>query len=143
MQLHLIFQHKNPNTGEFSEPDNSFDVSVDYKVINRGSLIKDFTPPVNPPAEIDDPSGSKPDDWDERGNIPDPDAKKPDYCDEDEPEQIPDPDATQPDGWLEDEPEMIPDPTAEKPEDWDEEMDGTWEAPLINNPACESAPGTY
>jgi calnexin len=36
---------------------------------------------------------------------------------------------------------MIPDPTAEKPEDWDEEMDGTWEAPLINNPVCESSPG--
>ena len=167
-QLHFIFQHKNPNTGEFSEkhakkpavklddyfkdgkphlytliiqPDNSFDVSVDYKVINRGSLLEDFTPPVNPPAEIDDPSDSKPDDWDEREKIPDPDAKKPDDWDEEEPEQISDPDATQPDGWLEDEPEMIPDPTAEKPEDWDEEMDGTWEAPLINNPACESAPG--
>ena len=36
---------------------------------------------------------------------------------------------------------MIPDPDAEKPEDWDEEMDGDWEAPLIDNPECKAAPG--
>ena len=36
---------------------------------------------------------------------------------------------------------MIPDPSAEKPEDWDDEMDGDWEAPLIENPACKDAPG--
>merc|ERR1712019_134268 len=31
-------------------------------------------------------------------------------------------------------PKEINDPEAEKPEDWDEEMDGEWEAPMINNP---------
>merc|ERR1719412_2746401 len=36
---------------------------------------------------------------------------------------------------------MIPDPEAERPDDWDDEMDGDWEAPLINNPACQDAPG--
>ena len=36
---------------------------------------------------------------------------------------------------------MIPDPDAEKPDDWDEEMDGDWEAPLIDNPECKAAPG--
>ena len=36
---------------------------------------------------------------------------------------------------------MIPDPTAEKPVDWDDEMDGDWEAPLLENPACKDAPG--
>jgi len=46
-----------------------------------------------------------------------------------------------PDGWLEDEPENIPDPDADKPDDWDEDMDGEWEAPLIPNPLCQSAPG--
>merc|ERR1711997_616898 len=40
-----------------------------------------------------------------------------------------------------DEREKIPDPEASKPEDWDDEMDGDWEAPLINNPACQDAPG--
>lgn len=168
IQLHFIFQHKNPKDGSFSEkhakkpsariddyfkdgkphlytlmihPDNTFDVSVDYKIVNKGTLLEDFSPPVNPPSEIDDPDDRKPEDWDEREKIADPDAKKPEDWDEDEPEQIADADAVKPDGWLDDEPEMIPDPSAEKPEDWDEDMDGTWEAPLINNPACESAPG--
>ena len=30
---------------------------------------------------------------------------------------------------------------AEMPEDWDTEMDGDWEAPLIENPACAAADG--
>ena len=55
--------------------------------------------------------------------------------------KIPDTAAVKPDGWLDDEPEMIPDPDAEKPEDWDEEIDGDWEAPLIDNPECSAAPG--
>jgi hypothetical protein len=46
-----------------------------------------------------------------------------------------------PEGWLEDEPQEIPDPESEKPSDWDEEMDGDWEAGLVPNPACASAPG--
>lgn len=166
--MHFIFRHKNPKDGSFSEkhakkpagrledyfkdgkphlytlaiyPDNTFEAYVDYKVINKGSLLDDFTPPVNPPVEIDDPEDHKPEDWDEREKIPDPDAKKPDDWDEDEPEQIPDDNAVKPEGWLDDEPETIPDPSAEKPDDWDEDMDGTWEAPLIDNPACKSAPG--
>jgi len=167
-KLHFIFMHKNPKDGSFSEkhakkpstrldelfkdgrphlytlviqPDNSFEVLVDYKVVIKGTLLDDFDPPVNPPTEIDDPEDVKPIDWDERERIADPEAKKPEDWNEEEPEQIADASAQQPAGWLEDEPEMIPDPTAEKPEDWDEDMDGTWEAPLINNPVCESAAG--
>lgn len=167
-KLHFIFMHKNPKDGSSSEkhakkpsarldelfkdgkphlftlmikPDNTFEVFVDYKSVNKGSLLDDFDPPVNPPVEIDDPEDFKPNDWDEREKIADPEAMKPLDWDEDEPEQIADASAQQPDGWLEDEPEMIPDPTAEKPEDWDEDMDGSWEAPLINNPVCESASG--
>lgn len=89
-----------------------------FQVINTGSLLEDFTPPVNPPKEIDDPDDFMPKDWDEREKIPDPDATKPDDWDEDAPMQIQDPDAVKPAGWLDDEPEMVPDPTAEKPEDW-------------------------
>ena len=33
-----------------------------------------------------------------------------------------------------DQPEHIPDPDATQPEDWDDEMDGEWEAPMIDNP---------
>uniref|UniRef100_A0A1B6DDQ8 Calnexin n=1 Tax=Clastoptera arizonana TaxID=38151 RepID=A0A1B6DDQ8_9HEMI len=167
-KLHFIFRHKNPNNGTLSEkhckkpkerldepytdkaphlytlivrPDNTFQVYLDHKVVNEGSLLDDFTPPVNPPAEIDDPNDVKPEDWDEREKIPDMDVRKPDDWDETAPQMIKDPSATKPDGWLDDEPENIPDPSAEKPSDWDEEMDGEWEAPLVPNPACEGAPG--
>ena len=99
-------------------PDNTFTVKLDHKVINEGNLLDDFTPPVNPPHEIDDPEDRKPADWDEREKIPDPEARKPDDWNEDAPAMIPDATATKPDSWLEDEAEMIPDPNAEKPDDW-------------------------
>lgn len=86
--------------------------------MNKGSLLEDFTPPVNPDPEIDDPDDVKPENWDEREKILDPDAKKPEDWDEDAPPKIVDSSAKKPDDWLEDEPLMIPDPDAEKPEDW-------------------------
>ncbi|ESO01982.1 hypothetical protein HELRODRAFT_184962 [Helobdella robusta] len=167
-KLHFIFRHKNPLTGVYEEkhakkpsanidtyfsdkkthlytlvvkPDNSYAIYVDQYEVSRGSLLEDFTPPVNPSKEIVDPDDKKPDDWDDRERIRDPDAVKPEDWDETEPEMIDDVDATKPAGWLDDEPELIPDPAAEKPSDWDEDMDGEWEAPLINNPRCASAPG--
>ncbi|XP_057204827.1 calnexin isoform X1 [Triplophysa rosa] len=167
-KLHFIFRHKNPKTGELEEkhakkpdadlrtyytdkkthlytlvlnPDNTFEIMIDQAVVNSGNLLNDMTPPVNPPAEIEDPDDHKPEDWDERPKIQDPDAVKPEDWDEDAPAKIPDEDAVKPDGWLDDEPEYIGDPDAIKPEDWDEDMDGEWEAPQIPNPACESASG--
>uniref|UniRef100_W5L715 Calnexin n=1 Tax=Astyanax mexicanus TaxID=7994 RepID=W5L715_ASTMX len=122
-------------------PDNSFEILIDQTVVNSGNLLTDMTPPVNPPAEIEDPDDHKPEDWDERPKIQDPDAVKPEDWDEDAPAKISDEDAVKPDGWLDDEPEYIGDPDAIKPEDWDEDMDGEWEAPQVPNPACESAPG--
>ena len=47
-------------------PDNTFEISIDHTLVNHGSLLDSFTPPVNPPAEIDDPEDSMPKDWDER-----------------------------------------------------------------------------
>lgn len=167
-KLHFIFRHVNPISGEVEEkhakrprdkieepfkdkkphlytlvirPDNSYEISLDHVIVNSGSLLEDFTPPVNPPKEIEDPNDSMPNEWDEREKIPDPEAVKPEDWDEDAPMQIADPEAVKPKGWLDDEPEMIPDPTAEKPEDWDDEMDGEWEAALINNPLCSEVPG--
>nr|XP_023022911.1 calmegin-like [Leptinotarsa decemlineata] len=91
-KLHFIFKHKNPRNGTVEEkhcqkpkerleeifsdklphlytlvlrPDNTFEILVDKKIINSGSLLEDFVPPVNPPAEIDDPNDKKPADWDE------------------------------------------------------------------------------
>jgi len=167
-KLHFIFRHKNPVTGEFEEkhakkptadlkayytdksthlytlvvnPDNSFAIYVDQKLVNSGNLLSDVEPAVNPPAEIEDADDRKPEDWDEREYISDPTATKPEDWDEDAPAKIPDPDAEMPSDWLEDEPQYIDDPDSVIPEDWDEEMDGEWEAPKVDNPKCESASG--
>lgn len=164
-KLHFIFQHENPITqkmeekhakkpkGDFSyifddnkthlitlviRPDNSFEVLVDKKRVNEGSLLKDTDPSVNPAKEIDDPDDKKPQDWDEREKIPDPDATKPDDWDENAPKNIPDPNGVKPAGWLDDESDLIPDPAAVRPADWDDEEDGEWEAPQINNPKCKA-----
>jgi len=140
--LEECFKDKRPHLYRLViNPDNSFVMSIDYKIVNFGTLVEHFEPPVNPPAEIDDPNDFKPEDWDEREKIPDPSAVKPEDWDESQPRQILDELAEMPDGWLEDEPENIPDPDADKPDDWDEDMDGEWEAPLIPNPLCQSAPG--
>ena len=137
-----IFKDKRPHLLRLVvRPDNTFEVSIDHNLVNHGSLLDSFTPPVNPPAEIDDPTDSKPSDWDEREKIPDPEASKPADWDEEAPRQIIDESAEKPSGWLDDEVDMIPDPEAERPDDWDDEMDGDWEAPLITNPACQDAPG--
>lgn len=50
---------------------------MDQTVVNSGNLMTDMTPPVNPPAEIEDPDDQKPEDWDERPKIQDPSAVKP------------------------------------------------------------------
>ncbi|XP_017763616.1 PREDICTED: calnexin-like isoform X2 [Eufriesea mexicana] len=167
-KLHFIFRHKNPLNGSIEEkhckkprerledffkdkqfhlytliiqPDSSFEIKVDNKIVNSGSLLDDFTPPVNPPLEIEDPTDVQPEDWDDREKIPNLFAVKPDDWDEDAPAQIVDEDDIMPEGWLEDEQLMIPNPDAIKPEDWDVEMDGEWEPPEIPNPKCVDAPG--
>ncbi|XP_076180370.1 calnexin isoform X2 [Ptiloglossa arizonensis] len=167
-KLRFIFRYKNPLNGSIEEkhckkprerledffkdkqphlytliirPDNTFEIKIDNKIVNSGSLLDDFSPPVNPPLEIEDPSDVQPKDWDDREKIPDLSAVKPDDWDEDAPAQIVDEDDIMPEGWLEDEPLMIPNPDSVKPEDWDVEMDGEWEPPEIPNPKCTDVPG--
>ncbi|XP_008053094.1 calmegin [Carlito syrichta] len=169
-KLHFIFRHKHPKTGVFEEkhaklpdvdlkkfftdrkthlytlvmnPNDTFEVLVDQTVVNKGSLLEDVVPPINPPKEIEDPTDKKPDEWDERAKIPDPSAVKPEDWDESEPAQIEDSSAVKPNGWLDDEPKYIPNPHAEKPSDWNEDMDGEWEAPQIPNPACRIGCGEW
>ncbi|KAL2736123.1 calnexin isoform X1 [Vespula maculifrons] len=167
-KLHFIFRHKNPLNGTIEEkhckkpkerledffkdkqphlytlivrPDNTFEIKVDNKIVNTGSLLDDFTPPVNPPLEIEDPNDKQPDDWDDREKISDLSAVKPDDWDEDAPAQIVDEEDVMPKGWLEDEPPMIPNLDSVKPDDWDIDMDGEWAPPEIPNPKCSNAPG--
>jgi hypothetical protein len=53
-------------------------VRIDGDVKSTGSLFDDFEPPFNPPAEIDDETDKKPEDWVDEENIEDADATKPD-----------------------------------------------------------------
>lgn len=90
---------------------NSLQVLIDNEEVESGELEADWN--FLPPKKIKDPSQSKPADWDDKPTIDDPEDKKPE-------------------DW--EKPEHIPDPEATKPEDWDDEMDGEWEAPMIDNP---------
>ena len=51
------------------KPDNTYEIRVDHVTVNEGSLLSEFTPAVNPPREIDDPTDKKPADWDDREKV--------------------------------------------------------------------------
>ena len=163
-QVHFIFRHKNPKTGEYEEkhlttapmariekktslytlivkPDQSFQIHINGESIKNGTLLDDFSPAVNPAKEIEDPKDKKPEAWIDEEKIADPEAAKPADWDEDAPYEIIDEEAEKPADWLDDEPTQIPDPEAKKPEDWDDEEDGDWVAPTIPNSKCDEAAG--
>ncbi|POR33234.1 Calnexin-like protein [Tolypocladium paradoxum] len=163
-KVHFIFNHKNPKTGKYEEkhlsspptarlakttelytlivhPNNTYAIRQNGDEVKTGSLLEDFFPAVNPPAEIDDPKDTKPEDWVDQARIPDPKATKPEDWDEDAPFEIVDDEATKPEDWLENEPSTIADPEAQKPEDWDDEEDGDWIAPTVPNPKCGEVSG--
>jgi len=94
------------------KPDNTYQVLIDSKEVQSGSLAEDFDMLL--PKEIKDPAQKKPADW--------VDAKK-----------IADPNDVKPADW-DNTPAEIADPDATKPADWDDELDGEWEAPMIDNP---------
>ncbi|ODQ78156.1 hypothetical protein BABINDRAFT_162829 [Babjeviella inositovora NRRL Y-12698] len=161
-KVHLIIKRPNPVTGEIIErhlgsppqakiqktsvlytliiePNQDFQIRINGEVAIAGNFLEQdhLYPPLNPPKYIPDPDEEKPESWDEREEIPDPDqAEKPDDWDESLPPLIRDPSSIMPEGWKEDEPFYIVDPEAEKPEDWDDEEDGEWLAPEIPNPVC-------
>jgi calnexin len=163
-KVHLIINHKNPKTGEYEEkhlgvtpaarivkttelytliihPNNTAVIKLNGEQVKEADLLGDFTPPFNPPKEIDDPKDSKPDDWVDESRIPDPEATKPEDWDEDAPFEIVDEEAVMPEDWLENEPLSVPDPEAQKPEDWDDEEDGDFIAPTVPNPKCTEVSG--
>jgi calreticulin len=97
--------------------DNTYEVQIDGTKAESGSLVDDFD--FLPPKTIKDPAASKPKDWVDESDMPDPADVKP--------------------AGHDDVPAKIPDPNAKKPEDWDEEEDGEYEAPQIDNPAYKGA----
>ncbi|CAH0388993.1 unnamed protein product [Bemisia tabaci] len=168
-KIHFILNYKNPKTGKISEkhcnmlkapnsifqdkqphlfrlvvrPDNTYAFYLDRELKHEGNATQEdeFEPSILPPLEIVDETDKKPEEWDEREKIPDPEAVKPDDWDETLPATIVDPAAEKPAGWLDDEPEFIPDPNAIRPDDWDADMDGEWEPAKVENPLCKTAPG--
>ncbi len=161
-KVHFIIRRKDLNTGEYEEkhlavpplsrgvktttlytliitPEQDFEIRINGDVAKAGNLLDDdmLVPGLNPPKEVDDENDTKPEDWDDKAYIPDPEeTEKPEDWDEDAPYLIADPDAVKPESWDEDAEEYIVDPEASKPEDWDDEEDGEWIAPLIPNPEC-------
>jgi len=116
---HLIKREIKPETDELThiytlivKPDNTYEVQIDLKKVQSGSLYEDWD--MIPPKQIKDPKASKPEEWDEREEIDDPEDKKP--------------------AGYDDIPKQTVDPSASKPDDWDDESDGEWEAPMIDNP---------
>ncbi|CAN6971610.1 unnamed protein product [Brassica rapa subsp. trilocularis] len=93
-------------------PDATYSILIDNVEKQTGSLYSDWD--LLPAKKIKDPSAKKPEDWDDK-------------------EYIPDPEDTKPAGY-DDIPKEIPDADAKKPEDWDDEEDGEWTAPTIPNP---------
>lgn len=121
-------------------PNQMYKVLIDGKLKGTGLLAAaDFSPPLQPPAELPDPEHIKPEDWVEEEEIDDPAAVKPD--DWDDRKLIPDPNAQKPHGWLDALPARVADPAAKKPEKWDDDRHGYWMRPSMPNPACEGAPG--
>ncbi|KAI8903112.1 Calreticulin family [Gorgonomyces haynaldii] len=86
----------------------TFEIWIDLESEASGRLSD-----LLPEKEIEDPDDHKPSEWDDR-------------------EWIVDQEATKSLDW--DERAMIPDPSATKPVEWDDEMDGSWQPPLIQNP---------
>ena len=138
---------KDQNTHLFTliiQTDNTFEIQIDGERKASGSLNEDMDPPVNAPKEIDDPDDLvKPSDWVDDKKIDDPASSKAEDWDETQPRMIPDESARKPDAWDEDAPKRIPDPQAKRPEDWDEDEDGEWEAPTVDNPACQVGCGKW
>jgi len=129
-KIHAIFHYKGKNLlwkkeprAESDElthlytlivnPDNTYEVQVDGKRVEGGSLKDDWD--FLPPKKIKDPKASKPSDWVDLKEIPDESDVKP--------------------AGYDDIPAQIADPKATKPDSWNDEDDGTWEAPMIDNPA--------
>lgn len=91
-KVHVIFNYKGKNLlikkeirckdDEFTHlytlivrPDNTYEVKIDNEKAESGSLEDDWD--FLPPKTIPDPEAKKPEDWDDRAKIDDPDDKKP------------------------------------------------------------------
>lgn len=118
------------------------ELRINGEVAKAGNVLNTpnfMEPPLTVPELIPDRDAVKPQDWDDRRYILDPNAKKPADWEENHGVMwIPNPDVVKPPGWNDDENEReyIRNPDAIKPAEWDDEEDGEWRAPMIRNLKC-------
>ncbi|KAG0470247.1 hypothetical protein HPP92_016343 [Vanilla planifolia] len=93
-------------------PDASYSILIDNEEKQSGSIFNDWD--LLPPRNIVDLNAKKPEEWDDKEHIADPEDKKPEGYD--------------------DIPAKIPDPSAKKPRNWNVEEKGEWKVPMVKNP---------
>jgi len=116
--IKLGYDDKNAHTHLYTlvvKPDNTYEVYFDLQEKAKGSLHAHWN---FPNKTADDAKDKKPADWVDTTRMDDP-AK------------------TKPADWVTD--QKIRDPEAGKPSEWDDDEDGSWEAPMIDNPAFKGA----
>ncbi|CCH58226.1 hypothetical protein TBLA_0A04310 [Henningerozyma blattae CBS 6284] len=120
---------------------DKYEIRIDGEVAIAGNFLdkNSFEPSLIPEQFIIDTTDTKPLDWDDRKQIPDPSIPKPEGWDDRE--YITDTNAIKPSDWNEDLLPMIPDPTNPKPEWWKDDVDGKWEPTMIRNPDCQNLSG--
>ncbi|KAF2324009.1 hypothetical protein GH714_006135 [Hevea brasiliensis] len=99
-------------------PDATYSILVDNVEKQTGSLYSDWD--LLPPKKIKDPEAKKPEDWDDKEYIPDPEDKKP-----------------EPEDWDDEEDGEWTAPTIANPEykeNKNPNYKGKWKAPMIDNP---------
>ncbi|KAF9681511.1 hypothetical protein SADUNF_Sadunf05G0009000 [Salix dunnii] len=114
-------------------PDATYSILIDNVEKQTGSLYSDWD--LLPPKQIKDPEAKKPEDWDDKEYIPDPEDKKP-----------------EPEDWEDEEDGEWTAPTIPNPEykgPWkakkikNPNYQGKWKAPKIDNPDFKDDPELY
>ncbi|PKA55179.1 Calreticulin-2 [Apostasia shenzhenica] len=114
-------------------PDATYSILIDNEEKKQGSMYSDWD--ILPPRQIRDPNAKKPEDWDDRELISDPEDKKP-----------------EPDDWNTEEKgewkaPLIPNPDYKgqwKPKKIkNRNFKGRWKAPMIDNPEFVDDPYIY
>lgn len=59
-------------------PDQTYEVKIDNEKVESGTLEEDWD--FLPPKMVKDPEARKPEDWDDRAKIDDPEDTKPEVC---------------------------------------------------------------
>ncbi|OAY80226.1 Calreticulin [Ananas comosus] len=110
-------------------PDATYSILIDNDEKKSGSIYDDWD--ILPPKKIKDPEAKKPEDWDDKEYIPDPEDKKPEPEDWDDEE---DGEWTAP---------TIPNLRIQGAKIKNPNYKGKWKAPLIDNPDFKDDPYIY